>query len=62
MKIFLITCQYVWKSDVNQTKQQPQQRPHTRKITQENIDLFLKNLSNQPDTPEMRNTKNTHKF
>ena len=23
MKIFLITCQYVWKSSVNRTKQQP---------------------------------------
>ena len=37
-------------------------RPHTRKITQENGDLFLKDLSKQFSTPEMRNTKNINKF
>ena len=37
-------------------------RHHTRKITQENIDLFLKDLSNQLNTPERRNTKNIDKI
>ena len=37
-------------------------RPYTRKITQGYIDLFLKDLSNQLNTPEMRNTKNIDKY
>ena len=61
IKIFLITCQYVWKSDVKRTKKTAR-RPHTRKKTQENIDLSLKDLNNQLHTPEMRNTKTIDKF
>ena len=34
----------------------------TRKITQENINLFLKDLSYQLNAPELRNSRNIKKF